>query len=87
VDVKEQVTQGGCFGRITKTNDDTEDANNILLNPLLLAAEYGCYKILQQIVDLGDGIKEYEQMSASIGFKFSDCNNNGDNFLLLSSFN
>ena len=86
VDVKEQVTQGGCCGRRRKVNDNTDGANNILLNPLLLAAEYGCHKILQQIVDLGDGIKEYEQMSASIGFKFSDCNKNGDNFLLLGSF-
>ena len=86
VDVKEQVMQGGCCGRRRKVNDNKEDANNIRLNPLLLAAEYGCHKILKQIVDLGDGIKEYEQMSASIGFKFSDCNNNGENFLLLGLY-
>ena len=73
---------------IAKKQDNLNQngANNILLNPLLLAAEYGCHKILKQIVKLGDGIKEYEQMSASIGFKFSDCNKNGDNFLLLGSF-
>ena len=87
VGVKEQVAPGGCCGRRRKANENKEGANNIGLNPLLLAAEYGCHKILKQIVDLGDGIREYEQMSASIGFKFSDCYNNGENFLLLGSYN
>ena len=86
VEVKEQVTQGGCCRGRTKANAIEKGAKKIQLNPLLLAAQYGCHEILKKIVDLGVGIKEYERKSDSTGFKFSDCNENGDNFLLLGSF-
>ena len=51
-------------------------------NPLLLAAEYGSYKILKSITELGDKIRTRED------FTFDDCNEYGENVLhLRKSFN
>ena len=48
-------------------------------NPLLLAAELGCHKILKLIVGLGDEI-------ATQGFTFDACNQNEENILHLGSY-
>ena len=48
------------------------------LKPILLAAEFGCHKILKQIV----GIDE-EKLKVEERFSFDDCNENGENFLHL----
>ena len=48
-------------------------------NPLLLAAELGCHKILKLIVGLGDGITTH-------GFNFDACNQNEENILHLGSY-
>ena len=48
-------------------------------NPLLLAAEFGCYKILKFIVELGDE-KTLQQ------FDLEDCDHNGNNILHLGKF-
>ena len=66
-----------------------DDLNNYLVklreqnkqeNPLLLAAEYGSYKILKSIVELGDDIKNQND------FTFDDCNDEGENVLHLCKF-
>ena len=49
-------------------------------NPLLLAAEYGSYKILKSIVELGDDIENRDD------FTFDDCNDEGENVLHLRKF-
>ena len=48
-------------------------------NPMLLAAEFGCYKILKFIVELGDE-KILQQ------FDLDDCDHNGNNILHLGKF-
>ena len=52
------------------------DENNVKDNPLLLAAEYGSYKILKSILDLKDQIVMQD-------FSFDDCNEEGENVLHL----
>ena len=67
-----------------------EDLNSLLLklrednnkeSPLLLAAEYGSYKILKSIMELGDDIKNHQE-----DFTFDDCNEAGENVLHLCKF-
>ena len=70
-------------------NEDLRDFVNGMraegyLNPLLLAAEYGCHKILKQIVGLDE--EQLKQMQTETGgqsFSFDDCNQNGENILHL----
>ena len=45
-------------------------------NPLLVAAEFGCFKILKSIIQLGDSTQEET-------FNFDDCNDNGETLLHL----
>ena len=47
-------------------------------NPLLLAAEFGCHKILKQIV----GIDE-DKLKVEERFRLDDCNEKGENILHL----
>ena len=67
-----------------------EDVNTLLLklrkdnnkeSPLLLAAEYGSYKILKSIMELGDNIENHQD-----DFTLDDCNAEGENVLHLSKF-
>lgn len=66
-----------------------EDLNSLLTklreeknqeSPLLLAAEYGSYKILKSIAESGDNIKNRKD------FTFDDCNDEGENVLHLCKF-
>ena len=47
-------------------------------SPLLLAAEYGSYKILKSIMELGDNIENHQD-----DFTLDDCNADGENVLHL----
>ena len=67
-----------------------EDFNTLLLklkednnkeSPFLLAAEYGSYKILKSITELGDDIEKHQH-----DFTFDDCNEEGENILHLCKF-
>ena len=67
-----------------------EDLSSLLLklkeddnkeSPLLLAAEYGSYKILKSITELGEDIKDHQN-----DFTFDDCNEEGENVLHLCKF-
>ena len=73
-------------------NLENEDLDNFLdcmraeghLNPLLLAAEYGCHKILKKIVGLDeDQLRLMETREGGQQFSLDDCNENGENILHL----
>ena len=50
-------------------------------SPLLLAAEYGSYKILKSIMELGDNIENHQD-----DFTLDDFNAEGENVLHLRKF-
>ena len=53
-------------------------------NPLLLAAEFGCHKILKKIVGLDeDQLRLMETREGGQQFSLDDCNENGENILHL----
>ena len=65
-------------------NLENEDLDNFVNgiaakgNPLLLAAEFGCHKILKQIVGIDKKNLEEDER-----FSLDDCHENGENILHL----
>ena len=70
---------------------DDKGENKKKENPLLLAAEYGSYKILKDIIRLkenlfNDNVGKEDDLTHREEFTFDDCNEKGENILHLSKF-